>query len=106
MAQDPKDEDPGELYPVVASVAAKYGDPNGKYAAFLANATPSYPADPYFLWSQPLSDSGWVAPTTSASAIDTSSTSGPSTLSNGASGRSVGWLFISALLGMIFFSRV
>lgn len=108
MAQDPKDEDPGELYPVVASVAAVYGDPDGKYAAFLAKATPSYPADPYFLWSQPLSDSGWVPPTTPTTGTDTSSetSSGTATPSNSASTRSVGWLLVCALLGVTFFSRV
>jgi hypothetical protein len=38
------------------------GDPaNGTaYSAFLAAAQPNYPAQPWFLWDQPLSDSGWV----------------------------------------------
>lgn len=41
-----------ELYPSLAKVAAVYGDPNGKYAAFMKNADPDYPAEPYFLWNQ------------------------------------------------------
>lgn len=47
-----------ELYPPIAATASIYGDPNGKYAAFLANGEKTYPYEPYFLWNQPLSDSG------------------------------------------------
>jgi len=50
-----------ELYPNVAAVGAIYGDPNGKYVGFLARAEEAYPAEPYFLWNQPLSDNGWVS---------------------------------------------
>lgn len=56
-----------ELYPNVAAVAATYGDPTGKYAAFLANADNQYPAQAYFLWDQPLSDSNLAAATPSVS---------------------------------------
>ncbi|KAG8688382.1 hypothetical protein FRC11_005539 [Ceratobasidium sp. 423] len=42
-----------ELFPQV-----KFGDPSGKYAAFLASKDQSYPGRPSFLWNQPLSDSG------------------------------------------------
>ena len=58
---DPGKEAAAELYPNVAAVGAIYGDPNGKYAGFLAKAEEDYPAEPYFLWNQPLSDSGWVS---------------------------------------------
>lgn len=58
---DPGKEAADELYPNVAAVGAIYGDPNGKYAGFLANAEDAYPAEPYFLWNQPLSDNGWVS---------------------------------------------
>ncbi|KAH7090027.1 chondroitin AC/alginate lyase [Auriculariales sp. MPI-PUGE-AT-0066] len=43
-----------ELYQHVAAVAAHYGDPDGKYAAYLARVDPKYPQSPYFLWNQPL----------------------------------------------------
>jgi len=53
----------GELYPSIAAVAANLGDPNGKYASFLAKADPNYPAEAYFLFAQPFSDSGLAAAT-------------------------------------------
>lgn len=49
---DPTDGPLSELYPSLAEVAAVYGDPDGKYATFLKNADPEYPAEPYFLWNQ------------------------------------------------------
>ena len=55
------DEAAAELYPNVAAVGAIYGDNSGNYANFLARVDEPYPADPYFLWDQPLSGSGWVA---------------------------------------------
>jgi hypothetical protein len=58
---DPGDEGTSELYPNVAAVGAIYGDPNGKYASFLVGTDETYPADPHFLWNQPLSDNGWVS---------------------------------------------
>ena len=58
---DPGKETADELYPNVAAVGAIYGDPNGTYAGFLADAEEAYPAEPYFLWNQPLSDNGWVS---------------------------------------------
>ena len=61
MNTDPGEEGADELYPNVAAVGAIYGDPNGKYAGFLADAEEAYPAEPYFLWDQPLSDNGWVS---------------------------------------------
>jgi hypothetical protein len=50
-----------EPYSSIVAVGSKYGDPNGKYSSFLANADPQYPAQPYFLWNQPFSDSGLPA---------------------------------------------
>ncbi|KAF7978766.1 hypothetical protein HWV62_44800 [Athelia sp. TMB] len=47
-----------ELYPSVAAVGAAYGDPDNKYASFLANADKQYPVQPYFLLNQNFSDSG------------------------------------------------
>lgn len=57
----PGKENADELYQPIAGVAAKYGDPDGKYANFLANADPRYPAAPYFLWCQPFSESGLLS---------------------------------------------
>lgn len=61
MTVQPGNETASELYPNVAAVAATYGDPNGKYASFLAQADNQYPAESYFLWDQPFSDSNLAA---------------------------------------------
>jgi hypothetical protein len=50
-----------ELYPDVAAIASVYGDPDNKYASFLKIGDPNYPRAPYFLYNQPLSDSGLPA---------------------------------------------
>jgi len=42
----------------VAAVASHYGDPDGKYSAWLAGKDPLYPGEAFFFWDQPLSDSG------------------------------------------------
>jgi hypothetical protein len=76
MTITPGDEAADELYPEIAAVAAIYGDPDGKYAAFLANADNRYPAEPYFLWDQPLSDSNLAAATPSAAGSYPTSKSG------------------------------
>lgn len=71
-----------ELYPNIAAVAAKYGDPDGKYAAFLAKAEGNaYVEDANFYWNQPFSDSGFDV------AGATASNSGTAT-SSAASGKS------------------
>lgn len=50
-----------ELYPNIAAVASKYGDPDNKYASFLAKAEgDAYVKDANFFWNQPLSDSGFA----------------------------------------------
>ncbi|KZT30352.1 chondroitin AC/alginate lyase [Neolentinus lepideus HHB14362 ss-1] len=53
MAQDPKEEDITELAPHVAAVAAIYGDPIGKYAAFLQRSMPKYRSQPFWFYDQP-----------------------------------------------------
>jgi hypothetical protein len=72
-----------ELYPSIAAVASKYGDPDGKYAAFMANADNTYPSEPYFLFNQPFSDSNLAAATPTAGGFATPT---PSANHNGASG--------------------
>jgi hypothetical protein len=76
MTVQPGDETASELYPNVAAVAATYGDPDGKYAAFLAKADNTYPAQPYFFWDQPFTDSNLAAatPTATSGSTPTSST--------------------------------
>lgn len=76
MAVPPGDEPAGELYYLVATIGAIYGDPAGKYAAFLKNAEVTYPSEPYFLWTQPLSDSGWVASNLPATNSNSNGSSG------------------------------
>lgn len=64
MNYDPKNETQSELFPVVAAVAAHYGDPDGKYANWLNTKTNGeYIKDASYLWTQPLSDSGRAVPT-------------------------------------------
>ncbi|KAF9781242.1 chondroitin AC/alginate lyase [Thelephora terrestris] len=61
MTIDPGKEVASELYPIVAAVGAIYGDPNGTYTSFLARFDEAYPAEPHFLWNQPLNDKGWAS---------------------------------------------
>ncbi|KAJ7139931.1 alginate lyase-domain-containing protein [Mycena epipterygia] len=53
MKLDPKDEDVMEVVPHVAAVAAAYGDPTGKYAAFLRKTMPDYESKPFWFYDQP-----------------------------------------------------
>jgi hypothetical protein len=92
------DEAAGELYPNVADIGSKYGDPNGTYAAFLYSRQPTYAHNPYFLWDQPFSDSGLMGSrnmtgnvTSPATPTDTS-TDGATTASRGVS--TVIWLAV------------
>lgn len=78
MTVPPGNDTAAELYPSIAAVAATYGDPTGKYAGFLAQADNTYPADPYFFWDQPFSDSNLAAATPSASAKGPNATNGAS----------------------------
>ncbi|KAF8643337.1 hypothetical protein AX16_009066 [Volvariella volvacea WC 439] len=43
-----------ELYPNVGAVASIYGDPEGKYVAYLRSVEPGYGDEAWFLWNQPL----------------------------------------------------
>ena len=60
MTVPPGNETASELYPSVGAGAAVYGDPQDSYANFLNSSENNYPAEPWFFWNQPLSDSGWV----------------------------------------------
>ncbi|KAI0696536.1 chondroitin AC/alginate lyase [Cytidiella melzeri] len=62
MTVAPGSEDPTELYPDIAAVAATYGDPVNKYRDFLVKANGSaYVVDASFFWNQPFSDNGFAA---------------------------------------------
>ncbi|EIM92549.1 chondroitin AC/alginate lyase [Stereum hirsutum FP-91666 SS1] len=52
IAQNPKKEDPLDAVPHVAAVAAAYGDPSGKYAAFLKRTQSNYQQRPYWFYDQ------------------------------------------------------
>jgi hypothetical protein len=45
-------EDPTDLTPHVAAVAAQYGDPSGKYGAFLRKYQSNYSSQPYWFYDQ------------------------------------------------------
>jgi len=105
MTIPPGSEDPTELYPSIGAVAAVYGDRDPandtSYAAFLAAAQSNYPAEPWFFWDQPLSDSGWVrANAGSSGAATPSGTAGAAATGKNAGARvllgTTGRLFIGA----------
>lgn len=52
MGLDPKGEDVSDIFPHVAAVAAAYGDPSGKYAAFLQKQVSSYKSMPFWFYDQ------------------------------------------------------
>jgi hypothetical protein len=86
-----------ELYPNVAAVGAVYGDPSGKYAAFLKSKDDAYVGEAYFLWNQPLSDSGLVA----AAGQGGGGGAGKKNV-NGATGESrVKWLWVVSVLVVV-----
>jgi hypothetical protein len=53
MSRDAKGEDVSQIFPHVAAVAAAYGDPTGKYAAFLKQHVPNYATKPFWFYDQP-----------------------------------------------------
>lgn len=52
MKLNPGKEDITDIFPLVAAIAAAYGDPTGKYMAFLKQKDPSYITAPYYYYSQ------------------------------------------------------
>ncbi|GJE86013.1 chondroitin AC/alginate lyase-like protein [Phanerochaete sordida] len=52
MSVNPKGEDISDIFPHVAAVAAAYGDPQGKYAAFLQKHNSNYQTQPYWFYDQ------------------------------------------------------
>jgi hypothetical protein len=93
-------------------VAVKFGDPSGKYAAFLASKDQSYPGRPWFLWNQPLSDSGLAVKFVPDNddggngSVDPDNNTSGTVPSNGASSARIGWglglvgAFVGIALGL------
>ncbi|KAL4268134.1 dermatan-sulfate isomerase family protein [Pleurotus pulmonarius] len=52
MGLDPGKEDPSELVPHVAAVAAAYGDPSGKYQNFMKKYQPEYKQKSFWFYDQ------------------------------------------------------
>ncbi|EIW87469.1 hypothetical protein CONPUDRAFT_34137, partial [Coniophora puteana RWD-64-598 SS2] len=52
MKLNPKTEKIDDIFPHVASVAAAYGDPGGKYEAFLRQHDASYQSQPFWYYDQ------------------------------------------------------
>lgn len=52
MGLDPGKEDPSELVPHVAAVAAAYGDPSGKYQNFMKKYQPDYKQRAFWYYDQ------------------------------------------------------
>ncbi|KAL0950992.1 hypothetical protein HGRIS_007737 [Hohenbuehelia grisea] len=52
MRTNPKNEVQAEVLPHVAAVAAAYGDPTGKYAAFMRKLRPDYQRQPFWFYDQ------------------------------------------------------
>lgn len=52
MSVNPKGEDISDIFPHVAAVAAAYGDPQGRYAAFLQKHVNDYQSQPFWFYDQ------------------------------------------------------
>ncbi|KAG9033457.1 hypothetical protein FS837_002457 [Tulasnella sp. UAMH 9824] len=111
MTVQPDDEGPTEAYPNIAAIASHYGDPDGKYAAFLSGKEKTYPGQAWFFWNQPLSDSGLqvhiddtgnILPgpgssTNSASSSSATGSSGNKSNDASSSVSSSGWMLLGAV---------
>jgi hypothetical protein len=116
MTVPPGSEDPTELYPSIGAVATVYGDHDpasgASYTAFLANAQANYPAQPWFFWDQPLSDSGWVRAHAGSSGAATPSetTAGAAATGKNAGARvlpgTTGWPFLGAAILVLLHARL
>ncbi|KAM5538155.1 hypothetical protein V8D89_008042 [Ganoderma adspersum] len=52
MAINPKNEDITDIFPHIAAVAAAYGDPQGKYSAFLRSKAQGYTTEAFWFYDQ------------------------------------------------------
>lgn len=99
--QHPGDGPTEELFPDMAAVAAVYGDPGNMYSNYLKNGNQNYPGEPYFLFNQPLSDSGLPAATPDSTGPIVTPTASSSKHHNGVAGRFGGggvcWTLLAAV---------
>jgi len=94
-----------ELFPNVADVATIYGDPQGKYIAFLNASEPGYAADAYFLWDQPLPGGEQESANISKNSNSNGGTTvGGSNKSNGADANHGGCFNIIVCIAVAFMS--
>lgn len=75
-ASDSHEGGAGELYPNVAAVASVYGDPDGKYLAYLKQVSSDFPEDASYLWDQPFAVEEGLAASPSSSVSSPPSPSG------------------------------
>ncbi|KAJ7868487.1 chondroitin AC/alginate lyase [Mycena leptocephala] len=77
MTVDPNKSNEGyavaEIFPNIAAIASTYGDPDGKYVAFLRKSFPEYASDGDFLWNQPLAGGSVAAVSTNNGTSDSGS---------------------------------
>ncbi|KAG8714704.1 hypothetical protein FRC09_017342 [Ceratobasidium sp. 395] len=99
-----------ELFPPLAMVASVFGDPDGKYAAWLKSKDVTYPSNAWYMLSSGLSDSGLVQPSPTASAGSPDATGGSGSGSgsnNGAVGLGASGLVGAVVaLGAVLFSMI
>lgn len=88
-----------ELFPPLAAVASVYGDPDGKYAAFLKSKDTAYPGSGYYLLAAGLSDSGLKQPTVTLGAGQSTPTGSSNTSGNGAGRLEIGVVGMVVALG-------
>ncbi|KAI0061088.1 chondroitin AC/alginate lyase [Artomyces pyxidatus] len=110
MTVPPESDGASEILYSVGAVASVYGDPQGTYAAFLNKSEPFYPAEPWFFWDQPLSDSGWVrANAANSTGGGPGATSKPKSNSSAVRSSGHGWsatTLLTGFAGWIVFSLV
>ncbi|ESK91715.1 alginate lyase domain-containing protein [Moniliophthora roreri MCA 2997] len=57
-------ENAGDLWPCIAAIGSVFGDPEGRYEAYLRKVNPEYASEPHFFWNQPFI--GGPTPTSAA----------------------------------------
>ncbi|KAG6810902.1 hypothetical protein H0H92_009895 [Tricholoma furcatifolium] len=95
-----------ELYPNVAAVGATYGDPDGKYAAFLAAGEATYATEAYFLWDQPLAGGEDIQASGTAGAAGATATGSKAKANDAAASRMVNWVLGASVIATLQYTLV
>ncbi|CAA7263300.1 unnamed protein product [Cyclocybe aegerita] len=97
-----------ELYPNIAAVASVYGDPEGKYLAFLKKSYPSFMSEPFILWNQPWAEgeSSGLAPASRVASSPTSTSRSKATKSAAADDAASGALAVRSAIGIWYASAL